>query len=326
VAAFQFLWEGVFLPLAEGTLKGCLEAIEALKPALCVVDQQNLAGALACELTHTPWLTSSTTSVGVINALEGLPQAEAWLQARLNESLTRLNLPQLIGQSLSELTLSQRGVMVFSSERLSATLQPKGSFPAHYHFIGPALKGVRATIDFPWSRLIKGRHKVFMSLGTLNAERGARLYREALEAFADDAYQLCLVAPPELLPPKHTWPSHLITASRLPQLELLAHMSVVITHAGHNTTCESLAHGLPLLALPIKDDQPLVAEQVKRVGAGLRLPFGRVKAAKMRQAVDRLINEPQFKEAACLVQQEFKVLGDGGEGAARLILAELQQV
>jgi len=317
VAAFQFLWEGVLLPLAESSYQEVLEAIERIQPELCVVDQQTLAGALACRVTGTPWLTSCTTSAGVVDALGALPQASAWLQHRIEASLERLALPELTTLTLNELTLSAQGVMIFSSRQLSRAAHPEADFPDSYHFIGPALQVKRATISFPWGRLDPQKRKVFMSLGTVNAERGTRLYQVALDAFSDGAYQLCLVAPDELVP--ETLPAHVIRQPRVPRLELLPYMDAVITHAGHNTTCESLAHGLPLIALPIKDDQPIIAEQIKQVGAGLRLPFARVKSHQLRSAVDRLLTEGQFKTAAQAIQGEFKALGDGGAGGADLV-------
>jgi UDP:flavonoid glycosyltransferase YjiC (YdhE family) len=103
-------------------------------------------------------------------------------------------------------------------------------------------------------------------------------------------------------------------------------MDLVITHAGHNTTCESLAHGLPLLLLPIKDDQPIIAEQVKRAGAGLRLPFARVKSTQLREAVDRLLNEPQFREAASRLSADFRAMGDGGAGGASCVERALTEL
>lgn len=317
VAAFQFLWEGVLLPLAEASYQEVLKALKQVQPALCVVDQQTLAGAFACRVTETPWVTSCTTSAGVIDALAALPQASEWLQGRLRKSLARLELSSLTALSLNELSISELGAMIFSSRHLSSAAHPGAQFPSTYHFIGPALKVRRASVSFPWERLDLNKKKIFMSLGTVNAERGARLYQAALEAFQDGRYQLCLVAPPELLPAE--LPPHVISQARVPQLALLPKMDVVISHAGHNTTCESLAHGLPIVALPIKDDQPIIAEQIKQAGAGVRLPFARVRAHQLRAAVDELLCEASYREAAEKIRDEFRALGDGGEGGAVLI-------
>ena len=51
-------------------------------------------------------------------------------------------------------------------------------------------------------------------------------------------------------------PSNAIIVKRAPQLELLKQASVCITHAGLNTVLESLAQGVPQLAIPITFEQP----------------------------------------------------------------------
>jgi len=105
----------------------------------------------------------------------------------------------------------------------------------------------------------------------------------------------------------------------LPQLALLPHMQAVVCHGGHNTVCEALAQGLPLVVLPIKDDQPVVAEQVAGAGAGLRLKFGRVRPAELREAVLRVLGDPSFRDAAAKVARSFAAAG-GAPRAASLLL------
>jgi zeaxanthin glucosyltransferase len=57
-------------------------------------------------------------------------------------------------------------------------------------------------------------------------------------------------------------PSNAIIVNRAPQLELLKRTSVCITHAGLNTVLESLAQGVPQVAIPVAYDQPGVAARI----------------------------------------------------------------
>jgi len=329
LAAFQFLWEGVLLPLAEEGYAEVLAALAALKPDLCVVDQQALAGALACRALGLPWLTSCTTSAAIVDALGELTQLKGWLDAQRARLLAALPLAEATRaqvaaeeREMGSFELSPRGVLVFSSERLARAAHPEARFGEVYHFVGPALKVARAPIPFDWSLLRAGVSRVYFSLGTLNGERGARVYAALCEALGGEAgLQVIAAAPPALFPSPP--PENFVVCARVPQLELLRHVDLVVTHAGHNTTCEALAHGLPLLALPIKDDQPVVAEQVRAVGAGLRLPFGRVTAPRLREAVWRLLREPSFREAARGVAAEF-AREDGADGGARVVEGALR--
>jgi hypothetical protein len=56
--------------------------------------------------------------------------------------------------------------------------------------------------------------------------------------------------------------------SYAPQIEILKRSSLCITHAGLNTVLESLSSGVPMVALPITNDQPGVAARIadKKVG------------------------------------------------------------
>jgi MGT family glycosyltransferase len=107
----------------------------------------------------------------------------------------------------------------------------------------------------------------------------------------------------------------------VPQLALLPHVHAVVSHAGHNTVCESLANALPLVVLPIKDDQPVVAEQVERAGVAVRLRFGRVRAEELRSAVNRALDDQAMREAALRVQRGFEAAG--GAARAATLLEEL---
>ena len=58
----------------------------------------------------------------------------------------------------------------------------------------------------------------------------------------------------------------------VPHADVLPYASVTVTHAGHGTVAASLAHGVPLVALPnLAADQPALAGQIERLGAGIAL-------------------------------------------------------
>jgi UDP:flavonoid glycosyltransferase YjiC (YdhE family) len=78
---------------------------------------------------------------------------------------------------------------------------------------------------------------------------------------------------------------------------LMARSDLVVTHGGLGTTLRALAHGLPLLILPLGRDQDFNAAQVERLGAGLRLPPDSAPAA-IAGAIGRLVAEDGFREAA----------------------------
>ncbi len=302
--SLQFLWEDVLIPLAHVMRPGVLRAIASWAPDVAVVDHQALAGAVAATETGVRWATFCTTSASVVDALAALPKVKAWVEAQVHGLFASAGLATASPESPSL-------VVVFSTRAL---VGHDLAFPAHYRFVGPATVARPDATPFPWERLSDALPRVFVSLGTVNAESGAPFYAAAVEALGD--LRVILAAPPALVPSP---PAHWIVQPRVPQLALLPHVSAVVCHGGHNTTCEALAHGLPLVLTPIRDDQPLVTQQVVRAGAGLRVRFGRVAPGSLREAVLQVLTEPSFREAARRLQSSFAEAG-GAQAAAQALI------
>src|SRR5262249_40939291 len=208
--------------------------------------------------------------------------------------------------------LSPDLVVVFSTESFVGSPTP---LPSHYRFVGPSISDRPDATPFPWEELRADVPRVFVSLGTVSADRTDAFYATVAEALGAQPMQVVLAAPPEAV---ENAPSNFIVRARVPQLALLPRVNAVVSHGGHNTVCEALANGLPLVVTPIRDDQPIVADQVVAAGAGLRISFGRVQAAALGAAVVRVLGEPAFRAAALRVQASFAVAG-GAPLAASLI-------
>jgi MGT family glycosyltransferase len=132
-----------------------------------------------------------------------------------------------------------------------------------------------------------------------------------------------LVAPPQLVP-SATSADNVLVRQRIPQLDVLDRVDAVVSHGGHNTVCESLSRGLPLVLAPIRDDQPIIADQVVRAGAGLRVKYGRVGPDELADAINRVLSEPAFGEAAESIRASF--LQAGGARSAADAVEELLTV
>jgi UDP:flavonoid glycosyltransferase YjiC (YdhE family) len=95
-------------------------------------------------------------------------------------------------------------------------------------------------------------------------------------------------------------------------------LDAVVSHGGHNTVCEALAHGLPLVVAPIRDDQPAIADQVVRAGAGVRVAFRRVKADELRGAITTVLSDEGLRAGAARVQASFAAAGGPSAAADHL--------
>ena len=309
-AALRFLWRDVLMPLARTMVPGVERAVEAFRPDVVVADQQALAGAAVAERRGLPWATSATTSAELTDPLGGMGKVAAWVRSLMTDFLRAAGLPASRASALDPR---------FSPHLMLALTTPALAGPVgagdRCAFVGPAISDRPDTTPFPWSWLRSGVPLVLVSLGTLNWQDGARFFAEACRALADMDAQAVVVAPPDLVPGP---PANVLVRPRVPQLALLPHAAAVVTHGGHNTVCEALAHGLPLVVAPIRDDQPVIAGQVVAAGAGARVRFGRVRASGLRAALETVMTEPSYRAGAARVQSSFAAAGGARAAADRL--------
>jgi MGT family glycosyltransferase len=305
--SFQFFYEEFLVPLTDAMMPGVLKAIDQFQPDLILCDQQALAGALAARLKRIPWATLATTSAAVFNPIVQMPKVKEWMIETLGQVQDRYGL-----ERWERPDLSSELVLILSVRELIA---PDEVIPEHFHFIGPSLREETNADDFPWHLLDPARPKVYLSLGTVNAERSQKFYGKVKEAFAEQDLQMILSAPADML---GTLPSNFVVQRFVPQLALLKKVDAVIFHGGHNTFCETLMHGLPAVVAPIKDDQPVIAEQLVRCGAGLRVHFDRVKSLDLATVMQRILTEPQFRLAAQRMQNILRTSGGAQEAIALL--------
>ena len=74
----------------------------------------------------------------------------------------------------------------------------------------------------------------------------------------------------------------------MPHDELLPRASLLVGHGGHGTTLAALAHGVPVLALPLDatSDQPRMGRAVARAGVGVTMSR-RAEPAEIRRAIEQ---------------------------------------
>ena len=102
----------------------------------------------------------------------------------------------------------------------------------------------------------------------------------------------------------------------VPQQELLPHASAIVCHGGYGTTVGALAHGVPMVVVPVFADQGRNARRVAEIGAGIALPQppsilaaaepGTV--AGLGDAVRRVLHEPSYRLAARAVATQARAL------------------
>ena len=83
--------------------------------------------------------------------------------------------------------------------------------------------------------------------------------------------------------------------------------SLVVTHAGMGTVLATLAHGVPLLTLPMGRDQDGNAARVEEIGAGLALPID-TSSDRIAEVTTEMLGQGEFSQAARRVALEIRAL------------------
>ena len=120
---------------------------------------------------------------------------------------------------------------------------------------------------------------------------------------------------PEALP---NLPRETLVVKYAPQLELLQKATLNITHAGLYTTLESLRYGVPIVAIPITDDQPGVAARIAWTGVGECIALNRLNVNNLRKAIELVLTKDSYKQYASLLQKA--ILNAGGVSKAADII------
>ena len=292
--------------LRAGSFDGCLidtyQAYLELAPKAAGVPYIQLANAVhfdvsgATPLCFFPWPFEHTASAERRN-LEGVEQFRSLLQPSL-EAAKAFAAEHNLDNDWDDLTATRSKLAVLTQ------------LPKEFDFDSPALQeqfvysgpfldeGKERDDSFPWDQLT-GAPLVYASMGTLQ-NATPEVFAAIMSAAASLPHlQFVLSLGNKLdLSAFQPVPENVIALPRVPQREILRKAVLCITHAGLNTVLEALAEGIPMLALPVTNDQPGVAARIayKQVGEVLD-PQSATRDTLARQISSVLSNE-QYKRNA----------------------------
>jgi MGT family glycosyltransferase len=308
IESIKFLYEEVLVPLNRYMYEGIISLLESFRPDVVINDHQLFSGAIAAYKMQLPYATS-VTAPAAVKMMEDLPGVHEW------EIKQIVGLQQELGITEDKaIVCSEALTMIFTSKDFFGDM----SLPPWYKFVGPVIQDRAAVTSFNWERLHSMQEvpKVLVSIGTtFDHAYKKEFFQKVIDALGNEPVSVVVVSDQSLF---EQWPDNFLVQERVPQLELMPHLDAVVCHGGHNTVCESLSHGLPLVVIPIAYDQSHVAGRVIQVESGVRLNYKRFKATHLNTAVWEILRNPSYKEAARRIQRSFKRAG-GAPTAANLL-------
>ncbi len=335
LAAFRYTVT-LFKQSAAMLLREAPEAIKEAGVEALLVDQASSGGGTVAEFLDIPFIT--VCSAVVLNREPSVPPfktpwkySPAWW-ARLRNRvgyklLSRVTQPitEVVAEYRREWKLPLHSHPNDSYSQLAQISQqpselefPRQNLPKWFHFTGPYhYSGSREPIPFPWEKLT-GQPLIYASMGTVQ-NRLIGIFHKIAEACVGLDAQLVISlggsASPESLP---ELPGSPLVVEYAPQLELLQKATLTITHGGMNTTLECLTNGVPMVAIPIANDQPGIAARIAWSGCGEAVPLKRLSVPMLRSAIERVLTEDSYKKNALRLQEGIKRAG-GVSRAADII-------
>lgn len=197
---------------------------------------------------------------------------------------------------------------------------PRTNLLPHFHFTGPYHSSIgRENVFFPWDKLT-GQPLVYASLGTILGQLSSVFEAIAAACVELDVQLVIALGGRMPLAAMSTLPGAPLVVSYAPQLELLKRAALTITHAGLNTVLESLSYGVPMVAIPITNDQPGVAARIVWSGAGEMIPVSRLTVASLRSIIRKVLAQDSYKVQALRLQ--LAIQNSGGVNQAANIIED----
>ncbi|WP_103529469.1 nucleotide disphospho-sugar-binding domain-containing protein [Streptomyces sp. SM12] len=173
----------------------------------------------------------------------------------------------------------------------------------------------RSTFQGSWKPKSAERPVLLISLGT--ASTGwPEFFSLALQAFGDSHRDVVMALGDHIDPADlGDVPANFEIRRHVPQLDVLRHADVFLTHAGMNSTMESLHHGVPMVAVPQMNEQRANALRVQELGLGRHLPREEVTAESLRASVDAVAADEGVAERVRTMKEALRAV-DGPAVAA----------
>lgn len=210
---------------------------------------------------------------------------------------------------------STRGIIT----QLPAILELPRVTPPHLFYTGQFRDGSGDTdVRFDWQRL-DGRPLVYASMGTVR-NNSPLMFRMMAEAGARLDVQLVISLGGGGLRPADlgVLPDHPIVVHYAPQRALLDRAVLTINCGGLNTTLDALGRGVPIVALPVAEDQPGVGARIARAGVGIVEPAATITTTRLREAIVATLGESPYRAAAARLQRALSTI-NGVDEATTLI-------
>lgn len=323
-------------------LRDAPELVKSLEIEALLVDQVSAEGATVAEHLNIPFITICNALI--LNQEPGIPPfITPWLYNKSWWALLRnqvaYSVLEIVAQPIRKVVDEYRQKWnlpryknvgdVFSklaqiSQQPAEFEFPRSCLPDNFHFTAPfSDTKAREPVAFPYDKL-NGKPLIYASMGTLQNRRQEIFQTIAVACLGLEAQLVISLGGYNNPNALQNLPGAPLIVSYAPQLELLKKATLTITHAGMNTALESLSNGVPMVAIPITNDQPGVGARITWTKTGEVVPLSRLSVPKLRTAIKHVLENDIYKQNALKLQTAIHKAG-GVSHAADIIEQAIPQ-
>jgi len=282
--------------LARERATAILALVSAWRPNLIVCDEVDFGAIVAAERLGLPYATVLVIAAG--SFVRHVVVAEPLHALRAEHGLP----PD------PDLTMLSRYLVL--SPFPPRYRDPRSPLPATAHALRPqALEPIGSDPVPAWITRLNGAPTVYFTLGTVfNIESGDLMAR-IIAALRDLPINLVVTVGFEIDPAEFgPQPATVHIEQYLSQSTLLPHCRMVISHGGSGTVIGALAHGLPMVLIPLGADQLVNAARCAELGVARLLDAMEVTPERVQTAVSAMLADPSYRRHAERIRDEVAEL------------------
>lgn len=278
----------------------------AWRPDLLVCEELDFGAMLVAERLGLPHATVLVTAAGSFVRPE-------FVAGPLDEVRAEHSLPPDPG-----LSMPQRYLVL--SPFPASYRDPDAVLPDTAHAFRANGPDVGSDEAFPpLAELAQAARIVYFTLGTVFPVESGDLFSRVLAGLRELEVHVVVTLGPALDPAElGPLPAHVHVRRYVPQARLLPHCDLVVSHGGSGSVLGALAHGLPMLLLPMGADQPLNAARCEALGVAQVLDAREATPHAVREAVEHVRANPAYRRAAERLKQEIAGLPDPAHAVSLL--------
>lgn len=169
-----------------------------------------------------------------------------------------------------------------------------------------------------WHELDGSRPVVHVTQGTIANDDLTELIVPTMQALADEDVLVVVATGGRPVADLGPLPANARAAEFLPYNELFERTDVFVTNGGYGGVQFALAHGVPVVVAPGKEDKVEVAARLTWSRTGVNVRKHRPSEGRLRAAVRRVLTDSRYREAAATVAEEMAT-ASGASGFAAVV-------